>query len=194
VYNACLRSLYRHINKPLADALDARADHPDGVRMAEVASEDDENAAVQRWLDGPPIQRRSFRSCQQARFTLRRAPLKCARPRPTAGAPTTLNKPSRPSSPAPSSFAVTRQSTTPAGRLREPSLPPIHCRRAAAPVDHAALLQATPRSETSDRRVKPAVLALLLLLGAVILGQALALRDARQQRLHKCDVASRLAR
>jgi hypothetical protein len=105
----------------------------------------------------------------------------------TAGAPTTLNKPLKPVTPAALSFAV---KPTSAGNSLEPSLPPIHRRRTTLPLDHAAsLLQATPRSETTDSRVGPAILALLLFLGAVILGQALALQDANQQLLHQRHVA-----
>jgi hypothetical protein len=94
----------------------------------------------------------------------------------------------KPVTPAPLFFAVTR--STPTETSFEPSLPPIHRRRPTPPVDHAAsLLRATPRSETTDSRVGPAILALLLFLGAVILGQALALQDANQQLLHQRHVA-----
>ena len=110
---------------------------------------------------------------------------------PIAGAPTKPSKTSRPGTPAPWSFVVTPS------RARcslEPSLPTVPNRRTASAADRAEeVLQAERRrrSEASDRRVGPTILVILLLLGAVILGQALALRDAHQQLLHERHVAPR---
>jgi hypothetical protein len=85
-------------------------------------------------------------------------------------------------------------SPSPARCSFEPSLPAIFSRRSASAADRAEeVLQAERRrrSEASDRRVGPTILVALLLLGAVILGQALALRDAHQQLLHERHLAPR---
>lgn len=49
-------------------------------------------------------------------------------------------------------------------------------------------------SEAPDCRIGPAVLAMLLLVGALLLSQALILRDASQILLHQRDVAPEVAR
>jgi hypothetical protein len=93
--------------------------------------------------------------------------------------------------PAPLSFAV---KSSPARFSLEPTLPTVSNRRSACATDRAEeVLQAERRrrSEASDRRVGPTLFAILLLLGAIILGQALALRDAHQQLLHERHVSPR---
>jgi len=107
------------------------------------------------------------------------------------GTPTKPKKPLRPVTPAPLSFVVT---PSPARCSFEPSLPTVPNRRSASAADRAEeVLQAERRrrSEASDRRVGPTILVILLVLGAVILGQALALRDAHQQLLHERHLAPR---
>lgn len=110
-----------------------------------------------------------------------------------AGMPTKPELPLRPGTQGAPSFTVTTLAT-PTETSFEPSLPPIPGRRSASAADRAEeVLQAERRrrSEASDRRVGPTLLVILLLLGAVILGQALALRDAHQQLLHERHVAPR---
>jgi hypothetical protein len=62
-------------------------------------------------------------------------------------------------------------------------------------VDRAAeILQAERRRrQTPDRGIGPTVLALLLLVGGLLLSQALILRDANQALIHQRDVAPELA-
>lgn len=62
-------------------------------------------------------------------------------------------------------------------------------------MDRAAQIHQTQRpSEAADRRVAPAILAALMLLGAWVLGQALDQMDANQMLIHRREVAPRLAR
>ena len=108
-----------------------------------------------------------------------------------------LTKPELPLKPgtqaAPSCVVTT--SATPTENSFEPSLPSIHRRRTAVPVDRAAQIHQTQRpSEAADRRVGPAILAALMLLGAVLLSHALVLRDINQMLIHQREVAPRLAR
>ncbi len=92
------------------------------------------------------------------------------------------------------SFVVTT-SATPTETLHEPSLPPIRSRRTADALDRAAQIHQTQRpSEAADRPVGPAILAVLMLLGAVLLSHALILRDINQMLIHQREVAPRLAR
>ena len=92
------------------------------------------------------------------------------------------------------SFVVTT-SATPTETLHEPSLPPIRFRRPADALDRAAQIHQTQRPrQAADRRVGPAILAALMLLGAVLLSHALILRDINQMLIHQREVAPRLAR
>lgn len=87
-------------------------------------------------------------------------------------------------------------STTPTETSFEPTLPPIRSRRPAVSVDRARQIHQTQcrPSEAPDRGIGPAVLAMLLLVGALLFSQALFLRDASQILLHQRDVAPELAR
>ena len=102
--------------------------------------------------------------------------------------------PLKPGTQAAPSFVVTT-SATPTENSFEPSLPPIHRRRTAVPVDRAAQIHQTQRpSEAADRRVGPAIVAALMLLGAWVLGQALDQMDINQMLIHQREVAPRQAR
>ena len=63
-------------------------------------------------------------------------------------------------------------------------------------MDRAPQIDQTQRgpSEAPDRGIGPAVLAMLLLVGALLFSQALIIRDANQLLLHQRDVAPELAR
>ena len=86
-------------------------------------------------------------------------------------------------------------STTPTETFFEPSLPPISRRRHPVALDRAA------QSRQGKRHNPPAysgvahgLVASLLVIAALMISQALILRDANQILLHQRDVAPEVAR
>ena len=86
-------------------------------------------------------------------------------------------------------------SATPTETFFEPSLPPISRRRPLVALDRAAQSRQVKRhNPPAHSGVAPGLVASLLVIAALMISQALILRDANQILLHQRDVAPGLAR
>jgi len=85
-------------------------------------------------------------------------------------------------------------SATPTETSIEPSLPPISHRRSAGAALATQRIHPIHHQPAPDSGIGTAILATLLLIAALLLSQALIMRDEAQIHLHQRDVAPEVQR
>ena len=85
-------------------------------------------------------------------------------------------------------------SEPPTETCREPSLPPISRRRSAAAALATQRIHPVHHQPAPDSGIGTAILATLLLIAALLLSQALIMRDEAQIIIHQRDVAPEVQR